>query len=153
MVDPTINDGLSADLKNAKKFYEIVLELRNWETDKLWDSVWETFGGQPSAEEIERIPDERIPFEIEEIRWEWGWKSRVENSRRYLIDIRDLRVNPNETLEELEKRIDRAIQPIRKHLLRKRPIVSDINSLFPDTEIMSVTIAPLRGKYGRTLFV
>jgi hypothetical protein len=150
MVDPTINDGLSVDLKNAKKFHEIVLELRSWETDKLWDSVWEPFGGQPSSEEIERIPDERIPFEIEEIRWEWGWKSRGENSRRYLIDIRDLTVNPNETLEELEKRIDRAIQPIRKHLSRKRPIVSDINSLFPDREIMSITIAPLRGKYRRT---
>jgi len=109
-------------LKNAKRFYETVLELRNWETDKLWDSVWEPFGGQPSDEEIERITDERIPFEIEEIRWEWGWKSRGENSRRYLIDIRNLRVNPNETLEELEKRIDRAIQPIRKHLLRKDPL-------------------------------
>ncbi len=122
MFDPTCNDGLFADLKNAKKFHEIILELRNWETDKLWDSVWEPFGGQPSEEELEKIPDEKIPFEIEEIDWTWGWNDNTgETIYGYFIDIRDLTVHANETLEELEKRIDQAIKPIKKYLSKKRP--------------------------------
>ncbi|MEM2129395.1 MAG: hypothetical protein QXZ70_02230 [Candidatus Bathyarchaeia archaeon] len=126
LVDPANNDGLSADLKNAKKFHESVLELRKWETDKLWDSVWEPFGGQPSEEEVEKIPNEKIPFEIEEIDWTWGWDdNRGETVYGYLIDIRDLVVHPNETLEELEKRIDQAIKPIKKYLSKKRPNLSN----------------------------
>lgn len=151
MVDPTTNDGLYLDLKNAKKFYKIVMELRSWETDRLWDSVWEPFGGQPHVEQLDVIPDEEIPFEIEEIRWEWGWKNKDEFVSGYLIDIRDLVVHPNETLVKVESRIDKAIQPIKKYLSRKKPFIHDINLLFPDIDIIYLTIMPLRGKYRRTI--
>lgn len=125
MFDPTSNEGLYADLRNAKKFYEIVRSLREWETNKLWDSVWEPFGEPPPDEELEKIPDEKLPFVIEEINWTWGWGILKETAQGYLIDIRDLRVNPEETLKELEKRIDQAIKPIKKYLSKKRPSLSD----------------------------
>jgi hypothetical protein len=123
MVDPTCNDGLYADLKSAKKFYETIKALREWETKKLWDSVWEPYGGTPTDEELEKIPDVKLPFVIEEIDWTWGWGT-FEETQGYLIDIRDLRVNPKETLEELENRTDQAIKPIKKYLSRKRPSLS-----------------------------
>jgi len=124
MVDPTCNDGLYADLRSAKKFYETIKALREWETKKLWDSIWEPFGGPPPDEELEKIPDEKLPFAIEEIDWTWGWGT-FEETQGYLIDIRDLTVNPEETLEELEKRIDQAIKPIKKYLSKKRPSLSN----------------------------
>jgi hypothetical protein len=124
MFDPTGRDGLYTDLKNARKFYESILELRKWETDKLWDSVWEPLGGQPSDEKIE-IPEEKIPFEIEDIVWTWNWMNNLgETVYGYLIDIRDLTVKNSETVEELEKRIDQAIKPIKKYLSKKRPNLS-----------------------------
>lgn len=121
MFDPTNKDGLYNDLRNARKFYESIVELRRWETDKLWDAVWEPFGGQPSDEELEKIPEDKIPFEIECIDWTWNWRLFGETVYGYLIDVQDLRVHPNETLEDLEKRIDRAITPIKKYLTKKRP--------------------------------
>jgi|GEM_PF-3186591 hypothetical protein len=125
MIDATGNDGLHKDLENAKKFYASVKALREWETDKLWDSVWAPLGGHPNEEMLEKIPEEKIPFEIEDIDWTWEWiDNRDEIVHGYLIDIRDLTVHPNETLEELEKRIDNAIKPIKEYLSKKRPNLS-----------------------------
>ncbi|MCS7109552.1 MAG: hypothetical protein NZ903_02015 [Candidatus Micrarchaeota archaeon] len=125
MFDPTGRDGLYSDLKNAKKFYESVLELRKWESDKLWEAVWEPLGGEPSDEELEKIPEDKIPFEIECIDWTWNWSVFGETVYGYLIDVQDLRVHPSETLEDLERRIDRAITPIKKYLTKKRPNLSE----------------------------
>lgn len=125
MFDPTSKDGLYKDLKNARKFYESIMELRNWETDRLWDAVWEPFGGQPSEEELEKIPEDKISFEIECIDWTWNWRPSGETVYGYLIDIQDLAVHPVETLEDLEKRIDRAITPIKKYLTKQRPSLSE----------------------------
>jgi len=125
MYDPASNDGLYADLKNAKKFYEVIQTLRKWETDKLWEAVWEPFGGEPSDEELAQISEDKVPFEIECIDWTWNWKPFDEPVYGYLIDIRDLTVHPNETIEDLEKRIDRAITPIKKYLAKKRPSLSE----------------------------
>jgi len=120
-----LDEGLNADIKNAKKFYETILELREWETNKLWESAWEPFGGIPSEKELEKIPDDKIPFEFEEIDWSWGWEdSKGETIMGYTIDLRDIIVHPRETLEELERRIDQSINPIKEYLSKIKPSLS-----------------------------
>lgn len=41
-------------------------------------------GYEPSDEEIEKIPQEKISFEIEEIDWTWEW---VDSSEKRFMDI------------------------------------------------------------------
>jgi len=116
-VDPTENDGLYNDLRSARQFFTALQELRNWETDGLWESVWAPLGGIPSEDDLEKIPEEEYPFVFEEIRWDWGWEDEKGNIvEGYSINICDLRIYPNETLAKLERRIDLAIKPIKKYL-------------------------------------
>ena len=126
-VDPTENDGLYNDLRSARQFFTALQELRNWETDGLWESVWAPLGGIPSEDDLEKIPEEEYPFVFEEIRWDWGWEDEKGNIvEGYSINICDLRIYPNETLAKLERRIDLAIKPIKKYLasweMLKEPI-------------------------------
>ena len=122
LIDPTSNDGLCADVRSTRRFHKVLQELRNWEKQGLWDSVWAPFGGEPSEGKLEELPPEKMPFSIEEIRWNWRYgdgKGNVVNG--YIMDICDLRIHPNETLLQLETRIDQAIKPIKNYLSRRRP--------------------------------
>jgi len=122
LVEPAGNDGLYDDLRSTKRFHRILQELRDWEKCGLWESVWAPFGGEPSEKKLKEIPPDKAPFSIEEIRWSWGYEDGKGNMvNGYVIDICDLDIHPDETLLQLEKRIDQALKPIRNHLSRRRP--------------------------------
>lgn len=120
--DPDRNDGLSHDIVESAKFQEAIKYLRYWETDGLWEAVWAPFGGQPSDEEEDKIPEEKFPFQFDELYWRWNWVNKKEEDIfGYCCEITDLPVYSTETLWQLEARIDRAINPIKKFLSRETP--------------------------------
>lgn len=115
---------IDAEVRSVKHLHEAVGDLKKWESKLLWKLTRSPFGEAPSDERIKKMPEEKRPFIIEEIRWNWEWEDKEERVvEGYMIDICDLRVYPDETFVKLEKRIDRAIAPIKKYLISERKLI------------------------------